>query len=173
MAGPDINSFVELNPGGGGEKLDTTAVTIDGQVRQRDRVVIAGDQPAELADVLNADPPGTTFGLVVRDFYSRPAEWAEIAQATNATATATRPGVTGQSHYITGIVASFDIAPAQGIRLDLREAGVNKLSLFVADPAEMELTRPYKMVPGATATLVLNAGGVGATGLVTIWGWTA
>lgn len=100
------------------------------------------------------------------------AEWAEIASATNATATATRVAVVGQSHHITGVVASFDIAPSVGARLDLREGGVNKLSLFVADPAELELTRPFKMTANTTATLVLSAGGIGATGLITMQGFS-
>lgn len=190
MAGPDTNGFIEINivdPVLASQDLDATVVAFGADSRFRERMVIGGDQAAELADVLNADPSATTYGLVTRDVgliglkatldiverNSRPAEWAEIASAANATATATRAGEAGKSHYVTSIAGSFDIVPTTGIRLDLREAGVNKYSIFIGEHTDLELARPFKMAVGTTATLVLAAGGIGSTGLVTVQGYTA
>lgn len=185
MAGADADGFIELDKGSGvGGHLDTTEVTYltAPVIRDRDRVVVAGDQAAELADVLNANPSSTTYGLVVREINvvaleknNRSADWSETAEATNATATATRAAVAGQAHYVTGITGSFDIVPTGSKRLELREGagGPRRLVAFLGELEGLAFTTPILFPVNTAAVLTLAAGGIGTIGAVSLIGYTA
>ena len=62
------DGFTELSPGSGGSNMDETVVTfpVTPTLRKRERIVVAGCLPSELAEVLAVDPASDDFGLVVR-----------------------------------------------------------------------------------------------------------
>jgi hypothetical protein len=66
------DGFVTLNPGAGGEVMDESAVFYPGPptVRLRSRVVVSGETPGALAQVIDYDPIGTECGLVTRPIFS-------------------------------------------------------------------------------------------------------
>jgi len=60
---------ISLNEPAAGDtdkKLDTTSLTVGGNTVQRERVQVAGAAAAELADVRNAAPAATDYGMVAR-----------------------------------------------------------------------------------------------------------
>lgn len=65
------NSNIELNPGTGGNKLDTELVSVGGVPVDRVRQQIAGDVAAEIAEVQNSATAGTEYGLVTRSIVAQ------------------------------------------------------------------------------------------------------
>lgn len=63
------DDYTQLNAGSGGDVMDETGVTFNSvpNTRKRPRVVIAGENPADLAEVINSAPDGTEFGIIVRN----------------------------------------------------------------------------------------------------------
>ena len=57
------DSFVQLPPDGSGKKLDSELLAGG---NHRERLQIAGALLAEIARVINTDPAGTDYGLLVR-----------------------------------------------------------------------------------------------------------
>ncbi len=59
---------LNLNPGAGGDALDVEEISEAGQpLKKRERVVVGGDQPDDLAHTRNARPDSADYGLPVRD----------------------------------------------------------------------------------------------------------
>lgn len=100
------------------------------------------------------------------------ASWVETDNADNAVATATRAAVADQSHFITGISASFSAAAA-GKLLLLKEGSVEKMRFHVTNDFSEDFNSPVQLDPGLEANLVLVASGTGAViGAVNIKGYT-
>lgn len=98
--------------------------------------------------------------------------WTQIAESTNATATATRNGGTGKRIRVTSVTGSFSIEPANAVKMELRENGTEIYSVFVAGPVSVQFEKPIELAAGATAELVLPAGGIGSIGQVSLTGRT-
>lgn len=60
------DGFIAVPPDSTGKKLDTEQLTVNGIIVQRERDQIAGSLEDEIAAVLNTDPAGNAYGLVVR-----------------------------------------------------------------------------------------------------------
>lgn len=140
------------------------------------------DLSTDTAQVVNTAPSTSTYGLVVwlagggaGSVATQPqaSTWSSVASATNGTATASKAGAAGQRLYITSIAASFDRPPTVARRMDLRNGASNAFSAFIADPFQHGFGSPLQLSAGATANLVLAAGGTGVIGLVAMTGYSA
>lgn len=101
----------------------------------------------------------------------RAADWIESANATDATAQATRAAPpAGQSHYVTRVVASFSDPAASGL-LTLDRGGGNLL-VHVHGAVELDFSSPIAGGAGQAVTLSLAAGGAGVVGRVNLVGYT-
>lgn len=60
------DSSIGLPADGPGKKLDTESLLVSAVLVQRERMQIAGASALEISRVLNTDPAGTDYGLVVR-----------------------------------------------------------------------------------------------------------
>lgn len=65
------NSFIELNAGSGGKKLDSEQLTVASQIVQRERMQIAGLLPLEVGVVLAALPGAAAYAAGVRPIMHR------------------------------------------------------------------------------------------------------
>lgn len=68
------DTYTELNPGVGGDKMDETAIDYgSGDIRKRPRVVIAGDADSgEIATVTNSAPAQGDWALATRIIVNNP-----------------------------------------------------------------------------------------------------
>jgi len=60
------DQFIQIRPDSTGKKVDVTELTVAGETVQRERIQLAGGADVELADVRNASPLSTDYGLIVR-----------------------------------------------------------------------------------------------------------
>ncbi len=60
------DGFIRVPVDGVGKRVDTEELTVSSLTVQRERDIIAGAGPLEISRVLNTDPSGTDYGLVVR-----------------------------------------------------------------------------------------------------------
>lgn len=104
---------------------------------------------------------------------TRPKEsWVETDNADDAAATATRAAVANQSHFITGVSASFSAAKA-GLLLLLKEGSVEKMRWSVTNDFSEDFSSPVTLKAGDAANLVLVASGTGGViGSVNLKGYT-
>lgn len=99
-------------------------------------------------------------------------EWIEIANADNATATATRAAEAGKTHYITGITGGFTVAAA-GKLLTLNDDVTAIFNLPIHDSGGVMFSKPVEITAGNAASAALAAGGVaGTVGHVALMGYT-
>ena len=68
------DDYTQLNQGMGGDVMDETGVRYPSgpPVRKRPRLVLTGEQAAEIASVANHAPVGDEYGLIVRNIPSPP-----------------------------------------------------------------------------------------------------
>lgn len=90
------------------------------------------------------------------------------ATADNAAATVTLADVAGggQSHYITGIYASFSAAAA-GKLLTLKDGATTIGNFHVTNQREIVFTKPVE-IRGAAEISLAASGGAGTIGAVTV-----
>ncbi len=112
-------------------------------------------------------PEGTQHHTPVQE-----AEWSVTATGGNAVATATRPGETGRSHYVTYIGGSYSGAVTGGEML-LKDGAKIVGDYFVHDQRGIALTYPLRISEDADVSLALAAGGLGVRGACTLQGYTA
>lgn len=79
------DQVVPITPGSG-TNVDVTELSVSGKTVERQRVNVAGAAAAELADVKNADPASTAYGVVVRSVGSPPTLSGAIANQVQVTA---------------------------------------------------------------------------------------
>lgn len=75
------DQFIRVPVDGVGKRVDTEELTVSGSVVQRERDQVAGAGALEIARVLNTDPTGTDYALVVRQ---TPPESFTVDYATSA-----------------------------------------------------------------------------------------
>lgn len=63
------DQYTQIAPNSSGVKVDLTELTVGANTVERQRLVVAGGAAAELADVKNADPSASHYGLVVRPLF--------------------------------------------------------------------------------------------------------
>ena len=61
------DGYVQVAPDSTGKKIDNSELTVGADTVERQRVIIAGANDVQLADVLNTQAKGTEYGLVVRN----------------------------------------------------------------------------------------------------------
>lgn len=98
-------------------------------------------------------------------------EWTETASATNGTATATHAASSGDTHFVTTIVAGFT-GSGNAADLTLSDGDTTILTITVHDDITLELPYPIKLTTGNRAEATLGAGGSSVDGNVTIGGFT-
>lgn len=98
-------------------------------------------------------------------------EWTEAASATNATATATHSASSGDTHFVTTLVASFT-GSGNSADLTLKDGSTTIMTVTVHDDIEVTLPFPVKLTTGNKAEAALAAGGSGVDGNVTIGGFS-
>ena len=82
------DQYVQVNADGVGKKVDTTELTVGANTVERQRIHLAGGAADELADVKNAAPSISAYGLVARTIpiaAATPAQSSVTASATNVT----------------------------------------------------------------------------------------
>lgn len=83
------DSFVELNTGTGGDKLDSEQLTVAATTVKRERTQLAGALDTEITRVLATDPAAADHGLVVR------ASALDSPQSSTASVATVSPDATG------------------------------------------------------------------------------
>ena len=95
------------------------------------------------------------------------ATWSVTTAADNASATVTRAGESGKSHYITQVSGSFSAAATK--LLTLSDGGTVVANLHVVNQRDVVLARPLKLTAGQAAAVTLAAAGsAGVVGAVTV-----
>lgn len=100
------------------------------------------------------------------------AQWSVTATGDNATATVTRPGEPGKSHYITYVGGSYSGKVGGGEML-LKDGSLIVGDYFVHDARGIAFSYPLKATEGSSVGLSLAAGGLGVKGACTLQGYTA
>jgi hypothetical protein len=109
-----------------------------------------------------------SFGLPVEE---QPAGWTATDTQDNATATATRAGVGGQKHYVTGLHASFSAAAIK--TLTLKDGSTVLQTFHVHNQRDIALPHAVEITAGSAASAVLAASGTGGVlGAVNLSGYT-
>lgn len=98
-------------------------------------------------------------------------EWTETASATNSTATATHAASSGDTHFVTTIVAGFT-GSGNAADLTLSDGNTTIMTVTVHDDIAIELPYPIKITTGNKAEATLGAGGTSVDGNVTIGGFS-
>ena len=60
------DGYTTLNPGTGGDKIDSEHVDYGGDIRKRQRLQVVGNTTTQIAAVTNGTPSTTDYGLVVK-----------------------------------------------------------------------------------------------------------
>lgn len=87
-------------------------------------------------------------------------EWVESASADNATATATKAGVAGVTHYLDSFVASYDGNKNGALTIT---DGNWTISVEVFDELDVEFSNPLRAEEGKTITATFAPSGTGGT----------
>jgi len=103
-------------------------------------------------------------------------QWAVVDTQTNATATATHAGVSGQQHYITSVSVSASAAPATAVTCTIT-GGSDTLDEFLIPPGAfspivINYDHPLRVDEGDDAEITVAALGSGVVGKVVIRGFT-
>lgn len=109
----------------------------------------------------------------MRSVTVRPEGWIETANASNATATASRAADANSTsrHYVTGVSGSFSAAAA-GILLVLKEGSTEIGRWYVHNALHVVFDTPVAIAPNTACSAELSAGGSGVTGAVDLTGYT-
>lgn len=112
----------------------------------------------------------------LEDVAFAPAEWTQVASGTAATATATRAGVAGKYHFITGVTYSASAAPTGAVTVQVRDNGTAADKFEVPASAfaavVVNYVRPIRISQGSAADITMPSLGGGVTGTVSIRGFT-
>lgn len=92
---------------------------------------------------------------------STTADWTVRAGNDNATSTATKSGIAGQRHYVTGIAASYATSPAAPKLLEIKDGTTVVWSVYLTNTFTHNFDRPLRITRGAAAEAVLAASGTG------------
>ena len=97
--------------------------------------------------------------------------WILTATADNTDITLTKSGVSGASHYIVAIYASYS---GSATKLMILKDGTNVIGNFhVINSRNIEPKKPIKITPGNDVSVVLPASGTaGVIGALTVIGFT-
>lgn len=103
-------------------------------------------------------------------------EWSINATANNGVATATKAGVGGKMHFITGVTLSASGAVAAPVEAQIKDGttALDKLEIPAAAfaPVVINFQRPLRCTAGNDAVFTCPALGSGVTGSVTVRGFT-
>lgn len=106
-----------------------------------------------------------------------PLGWSVVATATNGISAATKAGVAGFQHVISGVSLSASAAPTAIQTVTLKDGStvLEQWELPVAAFAAImfDFKRPYVITAGANAVLSMPALGVAVVGTVVLRGMTA
>lgn len=96
--------------------------------------------------------------------------WTQTASAVAALATASRPAVTYDEHYITGVSASY--SAAQIGLLQIKDGATVVWEGYVHNQKDVSFPKPLQLTNGNAVSAELTAGAAGVTGKVTLIGYT-
>lgn len=97
-------------------------------------------------------------------------KWTIGITADNTSGVAARSAVSGRTHYVTSLSASFSTT---NLKLLTLGDGTTTLSWYVYDHVELSWPKPLKFVQGAAVTATLAATGTGGQiGTVVLTGFT-
>lgn len=120
--------------------------------------------------------PGHRRNDSLTTFREYPISFAEQANATAATATATHTGVAGSNHYITNViwdcVGGTAVPTARLLDGATLAVTVGITTGATSPPFQMTFANPYRITAGNDAVADLTTCGVGIVGHVTIFGYT-
>lgn len=98
-------------------------------------------------------------------------EWTETGSATNGTATATHAASSGDTHFVTTIVAGFT-GSGNAADLTLSDGDSAIMTVTVHDDIVLEFPYPIKLTTGNKAEATLGAGGSSVDGNITLGGFS-
>lgn len=105
--------------------------------------------------------------------YPAAATWTEQAtSAADAAVTVTHAGTVNFAHYITAVIASFDIVPTGGKLLEIKDGATVIVSIHVSDPPILVLSVPIRLSVGNDVIITLASGGAGVVGKLNVTGYT-
>lgn len=109
----------------------------------------------------------------MRNVTVRPGGWSVTANATNATATASKAASANSTsaHYVSSISGSFSAAAA-GILMVLKQETTEIGRWYVTNQLHINLSVPIKAPENTAVSVELSAGGAAVVGAVTIAGYT-
>ena len=143
--------------------------------RNRKLFNVGADNYVEGVVLIDKDgnPIGGSEPLPVQSS-SIPTEWIETAFASGADTIATRAAVAGESHYITGIEISYEVALANGIRCQLQRGTGNThvISFIVLQVRIITFPSPILIPAGEQIRLIASNGGISVDTSVSILGYT-
>lgn len=143
------DSNLELNPGAGGQKLDTELVDWGGGNNyHRERHQVAGAATTEVADVKNANPTNE-YGLVVRD-----PNTALLLSALQRTGIITR-----SDEYTGAETDTAIITVGAGVKLYVLQCEV-ELDDFAAAPVSVKIGLGAATIPATGAGILIWTGGL-------------
>lgn len=104
------------------------------------------------------------------------ARWTAVDTKDNATATATKVGVTGIVHCLTGISASVNGLPATALTVQVRSGNTvideYRLPAEIQGPLVVNYNFPIECGSGETVSVSVNAAGNNVVTAVTLRGFS-
>lgn len=101
------------------------------------------------------------------------ADWTARDGDDNAATAATKTGVSGQRHVVTGIAASYATTPSAPKLLEIKDGATVIWSVYITGPITHAFGKPLRLSSGADAVGALAASGTaGVVSTVTLEGYT-
>lgn len=109
----------------------------------------------------------------MRNVTVKPEGWIVTANATNATATASRAADanTTSRHYVASVSGSFSAA-ASGILMVLKQGSTEIGRWYVHNALHVVFESPVAIAPNTACSVELSAGGAAVVGAVDLCGYT-
>lgn len=103
--------------------------------------------------------------------------WTVVAEADNATATATRSAPTGQAanqkHYVSAVSVSFSNAVSGVMTVTIKSNTTTLWKRHFTQEKDIDFRRPLVCAPGVALNVELTASGAGGTvGVASVSGYT-
>lgn len=131
---------------------------------------LTGRQAIHVIDAGGVARPVSPTNPLITTPSPQTTDWAAVATAANALATATRAAEPGNSHRITGVLASF--SGSSVALLTVKNGAAIIAQHYVTNQSIITLPAPLKASIGNAVSAELAAGGVSITGTVTLLGFT-
>jgi hypothetical protein len=111
------------------------------------------------------------------DLLCKPATWAEVQTAVNATVTATHAATPRMCHFITGFSISASDIPASAVTIQILNGAIvldqYEMPSALFAPVIHNFIRPYQCSENTAATITMGALGTGVRGTLVLKGFTA